>query len=145
MSLHISSSEVSRIRAEGEKSYPHECCGFLLGRHVNGVREIVRVEPALNAREDEARHNRYLITPDLFMRTERDARAHGLDILGFYHSHPDAPAKPSVFDTDHAWPWYVYIIVSILDTRAETMTAWQLRDDRSSFDELTIRITEQEA
>lgn len=134
-------SETERaIRAEGEKSYPHECCGFLVGRVEEGRRRIVRVEPVENAREDEAKHNRYLITPELFMQTERRARKEGLDVLGFYHSHPDAPARPSVFDTEHAWPWYVYIIVSIQKGRSEKMTAWVLQDDRAQFNEIPVTI-----
>ena len=140
MSLHIPTSEVSRIRTEGEKSYPHECCGFLIGRLDDGARRIVRVEPVENAREEEAKHNRYLIAPERFMAVERAARKDGLDVLGFYHSHPDAPARPSAFDTEQAWPWYVYIIVSIEKGRSTDMTAWALQDDRARFNEVAITI-----
>ena len=140
MAVVIDQQTESAIREEGRTSYPHECCGFLVGRLEQGARRIARMVPVANAREDEAKHNRYLITPELFMKTERQAREKGLDVLGFYHSHPDAPARPSTFDTDHAWPWYAYIIVSIQQGKAEKMTAWVLQDDRARFNEIPITI-----
>lgn len=140
MSVHLDTPSADAICAQGEKSYPHECCGFLIGHLVNRSRRVVRVQPVANAREDEARHNRYLIAPDTFMRTERQARKDGLDVVGFYHSHPDAPARPSAFDTEQAWPWYVYLIVSIQQGRSEIMTAWELQDDRSQFNEVSVTI-----
>ncbi len=141
MSVHLSHAVVETVRREGRKSYPHECCGFLIGRIEDGdARRIARVEPVENAREDEAKHNRYLIAPERFMAVERNARKDGLDVLGFFHSHPDAPARPSAFDVEQAWPWYIYVIVSIEQGEPADMTAWTLQDDRSQFDEVEMKI-----
>ena len=135
MSVRIAANDMAAIRAHGERAYPHECCGFILGRLDSAAKDAVRLEPAENAREDEAQRNRFLITPDDYRAADRIARAEGLDVLGFYHSHPDAPARPSEYDREHAWPWYSYVIVSVRNQHAEEMTSWELRDDRSAFDE----------
>ena len=99
---------VGAIRAHGKETYPHECCGFLVGR----AGEVVELARASNAREDSPK-NRYLIPPVEFVRVQREADARGLDIVGFYHSHPDHPARPSAFDREHAWPGYAYLIVAV--------------------------------
>jgi proteasome lid subunit RPN8/RPN11 len=108
MSLKIAAALAEAIRAHGKETYPHECCGFLLGA-AGEVREIAR---ASNAREDSPQ-NRYLIPPIEFVRVQRDADARGLDVVGFYHSHPDHPARPSAFDREHAWPGYAYLIAAV--------------------------------
>jgi proteasome lid subunit RPN8/RPN11 len=95
---------------------------------------VQEVLPILNAREDEAKPNRFLITPDDLMRGEKYARRYKRDILGFYHSHPDHPALPSQFDLEHAWPVYSYIIVSVLSGQAGDLRSFVLRPDRSHFD-----------
>ena len=123
------------IRAHARRAFPHECCGFLLGRDEDGTRKIARVMEALNSRGEEELHNRFTITPDAFMRADKTARSEQLDILGFYHSHPNAPARPSPYDLDHAWPVYSYIIVSVRDGEPAEMTSWVLKDDRTGFDE----------
>ena len=130
---------MAAIRKFGESTFPHECCGFILGKAEGENRRVAELLPVENSREDEARHNRFLITADDFMRGEKAARAKGLDIIGFYHSHPNAPARPSQYDLDHAWPWYSYVIVSIRDGAAETMTSWILNEERSAFGEETIK------
>jgi len=99
---------VEAIRAHGKESYPYECCGFLVGR----TGEVLELARASNAREDSPQ-NRYLIPPVEFVRVQRAADARGLDIVGFYHSHPDHPARPSAFDREHAWPNYAYLIVAV--------------------------------
>lgn len=135
MAVIITSEQLASITREGETAYPNECCGFLLGVLDGGDRRVREVAPVDNARESEAKHNRFLITPEDFMKTEKRARSAGLDVIGFFHSHPDAEARPSAFDTEHAWPWYSYVIVSIRKGRADRTTSWRLRDDRSGFDE----------
>jgi proteasome lid subunit RPN8/RPN11 len=133
VSLAFSAALDQEIRAEGARAFPHECCGFLLGR-LDGERKLVRrLAPADNERESEARRNRFLITPEAYRAADRIARESGLDILGFYHSHPNAPALPSAYDLDHAWPWYSYVIVSVGGEGARQMTSWVLREDRSRF------------
>jgi len=129
--LKLSEEQILAIRREAESVYPHECCGFLLGIVENGLRTVRKLVPAKNRRTDDPR--RYLIDPDQFQRIESQVREDSLEILGFFHSHPDAPARPSEFDRDHAWPWYSYLIISVIRGRAGDWASWQLLDDRSSF------------
>jgi proteasome lid subunit RPN8/RPN11 len=89
--------------------------------------------PLANRRDDSPR-NRFELTPDDVRLAERTAADKHLDLLGWYHSHPDAPARPSEFDRDHAWPWYSYIIVSVLKGEPRDTTSWRLRDDRSGYE-----------
>ncbi len=140
MAIVLTAEHKAAIEKHGEETFPNECCGFILGK-LNGTdRNVVELMPAANDREDEAQYNRFLITPEAYMRGEKAARAKKLDIVGFYHSHPNAPARPSQYDLDHAWPVYSYIIVSIRDKMAADMTSWLLKDDRSAFDPEEIRI-----
>lgn len=138
MAIEISVLDVEAIRSHGEETFPNECCGFMLGKANGDLRNVAELMRAENDREDEAKYNRFLITPDAFMRGEKAAREKGLDIIGFYHSHPDAPARPSQYDLDHAWPWYSYVIVSIKAGKADVMTSWVLREDRGAFGEEDI-------
>jgi proteasome lid subunit RPN8/RPN11 len=117
---------LEEIRKEGERAYPAECCGVLAGR-VTGPKEGVRVVPVANRRTDDP--HRYLISPDDLRRITAELDRSGLDVLGFYHSHPDHPAAPSAFDVDHAWPWYSYIIVAVKKGRAGEISSWELEDD----------------
>ena len=127
------------IRRHGEAEYPHECCGLLVGRvEADGRKTVLEVYPVSNAREAEAKHNRSLILPDEYVRGERHARARGLEIVGNYHSHPDHPAEPSKFDLEHAWPTWSYVIVSVGAGQARDLRSWEMRADRSRFDEEEI-------
>jgi cysteine synthase B len=117
------------IRAHGAETYPHECCGALYGR--DGV---VTSTFALPNTTDEGPRRRFLVRPQDYTEAERLARERGADLLGFYHSHPDHPARPSEYDLDHAWPFFSYIIVAVRAGQPEAMTSWRLREDRSAFD-----------
>lgn len=128
MSLRLSEALADEIRRQGEAAYPAECCGALVGRVESQGKEVVRLAPAVNRRTDDP--HRYLIAPDDLRRLEADVRAAGLDIVGYYHSHPDHPAAPSAFDADHAWPWYSYVIVRIDRGRGAELASWVLADDR---------------
>jgi len=130
------------IRQHGQGALPNECCGFLLGHDQNGVRRIVSVVPAINERIPQQQHNRFSITPEAYMKADKAAREQKLELLGFYHSHPNAPARPSQYDLDHAWPVYSYLIVSVRDGNAREMTSWVLRDDRSEFEKQSIMIAQ---
>lgn len=122
-----------QIRGHVEADYPEEAPGGLLGIMHNASRlEVVQAVPSDNAREEE-RRRRYLIGPDEVLALERRASEAGLQVVGYYHSHPDAPPVPSEFDRQHAWPWYVYLIVSVVDGRTVEERAWRLSDDRDSF------------
>jgi proteasome lid subunit RPN8/RPN11 len=84
---------------------------------------------------EEGPRRRFLVQPQDYRDAEKQARALGADLLGFYHSHPDHPARPSQYDLDHAWPFFSYVIVAVRAGQPEAMTSWRLRDDRSAFDE----------
>ena len=125
---------IAAIKAHGERSYPDECCGLLIGRTEADGRKVV-VETFLidNAIADGKKHDRSLITPQDLMRGEKYARSKKLDVVGNYHSHPDWPAKPSQFDLDHAWPTWSYIIVSVPEAKATDIFSWEMEPDRSRF------------
>jgi proteasome lid subunit RPN8/RPN11 len=117
----------------------------LLGRDasseggVDKPREILGLFPLVNRREDSPR-NRFSVTPQDVIEADRTAQARGMDLVGWYHSHPDHPAKPSEYDREHAWPWYSYIIVSVQKGDPQEMTSWRLHDDRGGYSQETIEI-----
>ena len=128
MTVRLPESLAEAIRDYGEGAYPAECCGALAGRVVgDDVKEVVRLEPAVNRRTDDP--HRYLIAPDDLRRLERQLKSEGLEIVGYYHSHPDNPAIPSNFDADHAWPWYSYVIVRVDRGRGADLASWVLDDE----------------
>jgi proteasome lid subunit RPN8/RPN11 len=130
----LSAESAAAIRGEGEAAYPDECCGILLGRIPGGGRRIVEaVMPIVNAREAEERYHRFRIEPEDLMRAEKEARKQGRDVLGFYHSHPDHPARPSNYDREYALPFYSYVIVAVERGKAGELTSWELAADRSAF------------
>ncbi len=133
-----------RIRAHGAETYPHECCGALLGRDAAGGREVIDTFPLVNRREDSPR-NRFSITAEDFRAAERAANERGLEVVGWYHSHPDHPARPSEYDREHAWPWYSYVIVSVAPRESGEMTSWRLTDDRSRFEPEEIELRQRAA
>lgn len=122
-----------RIEAEGSAAYPNECCGILVGRDVDRRRLVERLEPGQNVFQADERYHRFSIDPRAQLRAERQAEAEGKVVLGFYHSHPDHPARPSEYDREHAWPFYSYIIVSIENAKPAAMTSWVLDADTSQF------------
>ncbi|MBZ5565122.1 MAG: M67 family metallopeptidase [Acidobacteriia bacterium] len=149
MRLRISEAQLDSIRQHGVRDYPSECCGVLLGKPEGDTKRVAEVVPLKNLRHDpqraqellplddpgrETERNRFLIDPLEQLRVEKDARARGLDVLGYYHSHPDHPARPSNYDCEHAWPWYSYVIVSVEQGTARDLTSWTLAEDRSVFD-----------
>jgi proteasome lid subunit RPN8/RPN11 len=121
------------IRRHGEETYPHECCGALVGR-AERVSDLV---PLPNTTEEGPRR-RFLVRPADYRQAERRAGETGGELLGFYHSHPDHPARPSQYDLDHAWPTFAYVIVAVANADAGEMTVWYLKDDRSSFEEGSV-------
>lgn len=132
--LKLSGAQANEIRRHGERDYPYECCGLLIGRfEADGRKTVIETYPISNAREEEAKRNRFLIRPEELMRGERHARERSLDVVGFYHSHPDHPARPSQYDLEHAWPTYSYIIVSVREGRAADLSSWEMEADRSQF------------
>jgi proteasome lid subunit RPN8/RPN11 len=112
----------------------------LLGRYGADEKVVTETYPISNAREESAKRNRFLIEPVELMRGERYARERDLEVVGFYHSHPDSPAVPSQYDLDHAWPTYSYIIVSTRADKATDLFSWEQEPDRSKFNPEEIRV-----
>ena len=138
MSVKLTEEHLAAIRAHGERTFPEECGGLLLGVVEDGVRVIREVLPLDNIRQD-SRHNRVELSPLDYAKAEREATRRGLGVWGYYHSHPDHPAVPSGFDLDHA-PFieWSYLIVSVQAGKAADVRAWTVCDDRSRFDEEEI-------
>jgi proteasome lid subunit RPN8/RPN11 len=130
MALALDGGIADAIRQHGAETYPNECCGALIGRDSQ-----VTATFALPNTTEEGPRRRFLVRPDDYRQAEKQAREAGGELLGFYHSHPDHPARPSQYDLDHAWPFFSYIIVSVRAGAPEDMTSWRLREDRSAFDQ----------
>lgn len=127
---------VEQIAAHVESAYPEEGAGFLLG----DGEEVKEIFPLPNAREDEARHNRYLITPEDYMKAEMKAADLGVDLIGVFHSHPDCPNVPSEYDREWAQPVFSYLITRVDEGRAVSHRSWKLMEDRSKYDEEELNI-----
>jgi proteasome lid subunit RPN8/RPN11 len=139
----LASERLTEINAHGEQDYPYECCGLLLGRFgADGSKLVLETYPISNAREESAKRNRFLIQPEELMRGERYARGKNLEVVGFYHSHPESPAVPSQYDLDHAWPSYSYIIVSVIHHKAGDLFSWEQEPDRSKFQREELKVEE---
>ena len=138
----LDEQHLAQIRAHGERDYPFECCGLLIGRFESDRRKmVIETYTISNAREEEAKRNRFLIRPGELMRGEKHARENGLDVVGFYHSHPDDRAVPSQYDLEHAWPTYSYIVVAVIKSQAADLRSWEMEADRSRFNEEEIMTT----
>lgn len=155
MAIKVKKEHLEKINQHGEQTYPHECCGFLLGVNTDGVNLLGDVYPAKNvwekeshylitgeAKKPESQLNRYLITPDQYRQADAYARERGLGIIGYYHSHPDHPAAPSGYDLDHScWPGESYIIVSIQHGKASTLNSFT-KPDYTEFEQEEVLIEE---
>ena len=140
MKLLLTDEHIATMKHHAENTYPEECCGVILGKVVSDSKQTVRVVGLENSFQGE-KHNRFLITPEMYRRWEKEALKEDLDIIGFYHSHPDSPAIPSEYDRSHAWPWYSYIIISVQAGKATEVRNWRLQEDRSAFDREEISVT----
>jgi proteasome lid subunit RPN8/RPN11 len=140
MALMVLPGANDAILRHGAETYPHECCGALIGR--DGV---VTATFALPNTTEEGPRRRFLVRPADYQQAERRASELGAELLGFYHSHPDHPARPSQYDLDHAWPFFSYVIVSVQAGEPGDLTSWRLRDDRSAFDEETVTYGQQDS
>jgi proteasome lid subunit RPN8/RPN11 len=140
--LVLSPSQVGQIESEGAQTYPNECCGIIIGRDVvegTTTRRIVeKLEPMENVFDPQLQKRRFAVDPLALMRAEKSTAAAGQSVLGFYHSHPDHPARPSEYDREHAWPYYSYVIVAIAKGEAVDMTSWLLDDQTQTFSQQDI-------
>jgi proteasome lid subunit RPN8/RPN11 len=127
--LILTDSQIRQIEREGQAAYPSECCGAILGRDIRlsgGIeRHVDQLEPLKNSFQPDEQYHRFSLDPKELIDLEKRASAAKLTVLGFYHSHPDHPAKPSEYDRTHAWPFYSYLIVEIASGKAAEMTSWQ--------------------
>lgn len=139
MELWIKPEVMSRIQQHGQDHYPEEGAGLLLGQLDQASRQVTDLIPLVNTFAEEQRSRRYLISPEAMIEAEVKADELGLDILGVFHSHPDHPAQPSEFDRTWAWPWFAYLITSVINGKATASRAWLLKDDRSGFDEILLQ------
>lgn len=130
-----------QIESEGVKAFPNECCGIMYGKDAPDRRIVEKLEPVSNEFEAGERYHRFLITPQTLMRAEKTAAAEGRLVLGFYHSHPDHPARPSEYDREHGWPFYSYVIASIMKREPAAMTCWVLNEATEQFEEQKIERT----
>lgn len=144
LKIRMSSAVAEEIRRHGAETYPEECCGALLGRDApdggaGQEREIVELLRLTNQREDSP-HNRFSVAPREVIAADRAAQSRGLEVVGWYHSHPDHPARPSEYDRAHAWPWYSYVIVRVEKGEAREVTSWRLKQDRGEYEQEWIEI-----
>ncbi len=136
MTLKFSQSEIDKLHAHAIEGYPHEVVGILAGRREEGL--VSLVHPLTNERAET--RNRYRVDGLTLMRAERSLEAQGLEIVGYYHSHPDHPAQYSEYDRDHALPNMSYVIVSVMNGLVETTLSWLLQEDRASMNPQPISI-----
>jgi proteasome lid subunit RPN8/RPN11 len=140
MTVILSQTLQTSIFQHLQGTYPNEGGGFLLGSMEGDsicIHETIQIE---NVFEEEEQYHRYAMTPQDWMRLEDEADSRGLTLVGYYHSHPDSPAIPSIYDRDHALPNFVYIITQVQQAKAVDMRVWRLRPDRSQFDAETLTI-----
>lgn len=136
--IFVSGSVLQAIRAQAESSYPEESAGLMLGKTVQEVRIVLGVLGLENRRAGAARRTRYLIEAADLLRASEQAEASGQEVVGVFHSHPDHPARPSETDREWAWPYYSYLITSVVRGNAEQTRCWRLSQDRSGFEEETV-------
>jgi proteasome lid subunit RPN8/RPN11 len=140
MTIVISPTQLQAIYRHAETTYPEECCGILLGKIDNFVKTVIEVIPTINvwkpgesidpieASRELARTktSRYTISPQDILQAQKRGRDLDLNIIGFFHSHPNYPAIPSICDRDLAWYVYSYPIVSVVDGKVSDIKSWVL-------------------
>ena len=136
--IRISEEHIQAIRDHGRESYGDEACGVIYGRSRNGDKDVQAIVPLANSRDGQ-RHRRFLITPKDYQRAESEASARGMELLGFYHSHPNHPAVPSPYDLEHAWPFFSYVIVSVWKGEPREVRSFVMNEERDRFAEEEIQ------
>lgn len=137
--IDIKKEHIDFVKDHAQRDYPYECCGIIVGKFNGDEKTVTEIIPIINEKEEENRHNRYLIPSKKVLEAELYAIKNGLDIVGFYHSHPDHNAIPSAYDIEHALPVYSYLIVSVFDAKAVDYTISVLSEDRLRFKKELIK------
>ncbi|MBI5328420.1 MAG: M67 family metallopeptidase [Deltaproteobacteria bacterium] len=148
--LYFSKEIYNEIISHAEESYPHEACGALVGEQKQGVGEsaqrsgigknVLKSRRLENMNKDRA-NDRYEINPKELLQVEKEASLNGLEIIGFYHSHPDHPDRPSSFDRERAWPLYSYVIISVQNGKTASVKSWTFEDEKEAFKEEEVRVS----
>lgn len=141
----LSKDVIQHMLTDGAERYPEECCGIFFGYiDDNGEKTAEYAETVTNGYEQAEKHHRFEITPEIMLQAELTARSKKLDIIGFYHSHPDCEAFPSEFDRTHALPVYSYIIMSVVKGKAVKTKSFVLSAENMQFSEEKITICNKE-
>jgi proteasome lid subunit RPN8/RPN11 len=140
--LVFTSEQIHQIRTEGESAYPNECCGAFIGTEDGDHRVVDHLRPLKNSFEPGEQFHRFRLDPLELAQVEKEAGQKKMLVLGFYHSHPDHPARPSEYDREHAWPFYSYVITSIEKGEAAIMTSWTLDEETEQFNPQEILMEE---
>ncbi|TAN59997.1 M67 family peptidase [bacterium] len=127
-----------QIIEHAKDEYPHECCGVLVGNNMGGVRKVFEAHRVANTNKERA-HDRYVIEPLEINIIDKCARATGLEVIGFYHSHPDHPDRPSEFDREMGQPGYSYFIVAVKGGKEVSVKSWIFTEDNEPFKEEAIK------
>jgi proteasome lid subunit RPN8/RPN11 len=136
----VTEKHLEEIKAHGEATYPYECGGMLIGTlDTDGSKTVHETFPLENSSQEDQK-NRVLILPKDVLRAERYARSQKLEVIGYYHSHPEDRAVPSQYDLDHALPVWSYIIVSVIGGKAVDVRSWVMENDRTRFNEEELGI-----
>lgn len=138
--IEVSEELLAKIAAEAEKSYPDECCGFIIGILTDPQNKTAEeIIPCENQFNENEKFHRFLIRPEEMLKVQRNAAKLGKDIIGFYHSHPDCRAIPSEYDRSHALPVYSYVIASAVKGKTAETLCWTL-DEKCQFQSEEINI-----
>ena len=141
--VYLTEEHIKQIEAHGEKTYPYECGGMLIGTlNADGSKTVHETFPLENSSQEDQK-NRVLILPKDVLRAERYARSQKLEVIGYYHSHPEDKAVPSQYDLDHALPVWSYIIVSVIGEKAVDVRSWVMENDRSKFNFEEIKLKDE--
>lgn len=142
MAVVLTSLLLSMIQEHGERCYPEEGAGVIIGTTERESRTATDIIPIVNSSDSSERHHRYLIAPREILAAEMKAEELDREVIGIFHSHPDHPAEPSEVDKQWALPWYSYIITAVEDGKGTVSRAWRLTEDRTRFHEEEITILE---
>jgi proteasome lid subunit RPN8/RPN11 len=142
MTLSISREILAHIHLHLEGAYPEEGAGLLLGLVEEDRKKVKGIVPLPNIQEETVRHNRYLLSAEGYLQAESEAESQGSIVLGVFHSHPDHPEQPSIYDRESAWPSFSYLITSVWAGRAVDSRSWILIEGQQEFHEEPLEITD---